>query len=100
MSYDLTIVIVTHNSAGTIGDLIASIPDAVGALACHVTVVDNGSTDHTRALLGAIPVESVLYQGNRGYAAGINTGVRASPIDSKAILVLNADVVLRPTSIE
>lgn len=99
MTTDVTIIIVTHNSEAVIRDLLESIPAALGGLSARVTVVDNASNDGTRSVLASIPNISVVHEANRGYAAGLNAGVRASPPDSSAILILNPDVVLRPNSV-
>lgn len=100
MSKDVTVVIVTHNSGAVVKDLVASIPGALGSLSAHITVVDNASTDDTREVLASLNNISVVLAVNLGYAAGINAGVRASPPDSKSILILNPDVILGPSCVE
>ena len=94
----LTVVIVTYNSAPVIGDLLDSLPAALGGLPAEVVVVDNGSADGTADLVAARGDCRVIRSANVGYAAGINRGVReASQAD--AILVLNPDVRLSPGSV-
>ena len=94
----LTVVIVTYNSAPVIGDLLDSLPAALGGLPAEVVVVDNGSADGTADLVAARGDCRVIRSANVGYAAGINRGVReASRAD--AILVLNPDVRLSPGSV-
>ncbi|HTR77150.1 MAG TPA: glycosyltransferase [Gemmatimonadaceae bacterium] len=74
----VSVVIPTHNRAGIVGRAIAS------ALAqtyptVEVVVVDDGSTDATEALVGAIPGRTTyLYQANAGVAAARNAGIASS----------------------
>jgi N-acetylglucosaminyl-diphospho-decaprenol L-rhamnosyltransferase len=95
---DLAVVIVTHNSAHVVGDLLGSLPAALGALTADVIVVDNASTDGTAELVAARPDCRVVRSANVGYAGGINRGVREA-MAAEAILVLNPDVTLRERSL-
>jgi N-acetylglucosaminyl-diphospho-decaprenol L-rhamnosyltransferase len=92
---DLAVVIVTYNSAHVVGELLDSVPAALDGLSADVVVVDNGSTDETPAVLDSRADCRVIRSTNRGYAAGINRGVRAAE-PAEAILILNPDVVLQP----
>ncbi len=95
---DLAVVIVTYNSAHVIGDLLDSLPRALGSRTADVVVVDNGSADGTADLVAARGDCTVIRSDNVGYAGGINRGVReAAP--ANAILVLNPDVRLTPGSL-
>jgi N-acetylglucosaminyl-diphospho-decaprenol L-rhamnosyltransferase len=95
---DVAVVVVTHNSAHVVGQLLDSIPAALAGLSADVVIVDSGSTDDTLGLLASRGERKVIASNNVGYAGGINLGVRtAEPSDS--ILVLNPDVVLAPGSI-
>ncbi len=99
MPTDVVIVVVTYNSAEVIGGLLASLPAALGDLRYHVTVVDNGSHDRTVEVLAASPwVHRVVRSTNVGYAAGVNSGVAASPA-APAIVILNPDARLEPLSV-
>ena len=86
----LDIVVVTYNSEGVVGDLLDSLPGALGDLDANVIVVDNGSTDNTVELLLNRGDCKVILSSNVGYAAGINRGVREGS-GAEAILVLNPD---------
>lgn len=94
---NVTLVIVTYNSAGVVGGLLTSIPVGLGNVRARVVVVDNGSTDNTiEAVSAAAPDALLIATGrNGGYAAGINAGVAAAE-PGTAILVLNPDVRLGP----
>jgi N-acetylglucosaminyl-diphospho-decaprenol L-rhamnosyltransferase len=94
---DVSIVIVAHNSAQVIGELLDSIPAALVGMSADVVVVDNASTDGTAELL-AERGQPVVRSPNVGFAGGINRGVRETA-DSDAILVLNPDVRLAAGSI-
>lgn len=95
---DLSIVIVTYNSVDVLGDLLSSLPAALGGISAEVLVVDNGSSDGTAEFAETHGSCKVIRSSNVGYAGGINLGVRrARP--AEAILVLNADVRLHPGSV-
>lgn len=99
MGLDVVAVIVTHNSANVVEDLLDSLPPAMADLRYHVTVVDNGSADRTVDIVRrCAAVDTVIRSSNLGYAAGLNSGVRASPA-SRAVLVLNPDARLEPMSV-
>ncbi len=95
MAVDLAIVVVTYNSAHVIDDLLDSLPAAVGALTVDVVVVDNGSSDDTPEVVGRRNDCTLIRSTNRGYSAGINTGVNAAQ-PARATLILNPDVRLLP----
>ena len=94
MQPSLDIVVATHNSEDLVGDLLDSLPGAVGDLDANVIVVDNGSTDNTVEVLLNRGDCKVIISSNVGYAAGINRGVREGS-GAEAILVLNPDTRLQ-----
>lgn len=99
---DVTIVVVTWNSADSIPRLLRSLPyacDGIGAY--ELVIADSGSTDNTLEVVRTqAPDVTVVPLGrNVGYAAGINAGVAAA-VPAPAILVLNADVWLEPGSVK
>jgi N-acetylglucosaminyl-diphospho-decaprenol L-rhamnosyltransferase len=95
---DLAVVVVTHNSAHVVGDLLDSLPAALDGLTADVVVVDSGSTDQTAEFLAARGGCRVIRSANVGYAGAINRGVRAA-MSAEAILVLNPDVRLQEKSV-
>lgn len=81
----LTILIPTLNEAGTVGDVLRSIPaDFAGA----VLVVDGGSTDATVAIARGLGFQ-VIEQRGRGLGDAIMTGVRSS--NAEVFVTLDAD---------
>jgi N-acetylglucosaminyl-diphospho-decaprenol L-rhamnosyltransferase len=95
---ELGIVVVTHNSAEVVGDLLDSLPPALAGLSADVVVVDNGSTDGTCDLLERRTDCTLVRERNRGYSAGLNRGMRAVACDGP-VLLLNPDVRMHPGSI-
>jgi N-acetylglucosaminyl-diphospho-decaprenol L-rhamnosyltransferase len=95
---DLEVIIVTYNSIHVIGDLLDSLPAALGGLTSDVIVVDNGSTDGTAEFVAARGGCRVVRSANVGYAGGINRGVREA-LSAEAILILNPDIRLREGSV-
>jgi N-acetylglucosaminyl-diphospho-decaprenol L-rhamnosyltransferase len=85
-------VIVTHNSAGSIGRCL----DALDKMAPSVepVVVDNASRDATlEEVRERNTVRLITNTENRGFAAGVNQGVKQS--HANFYLLLNPDVYLR-----
>jgi GT2 family glycosyltransferase len=83
-------VIVTHNSA----DVIEACLEALARMAPSWTaiVVDNASADQTVARVRSKGVKLIANLENRGFAAAVNQGVRAT--DAESVLLLNPDVTL------
>jgi GT2 family glycosyltransferase len=95
---DVGVVVVTYNSGGVIGPLLASLPDGLRGLTWQLVVVDNGSSDDTISLVEAGGYEAMALGANLGYAAAINRGLRRFP-KARSVLVLNPDVELQPDSV-
>ncbi|HVY08715.1 MAG TPA: glycosyltransferase family 2 protein [Mycobacteriales bacterium] len=86
-------VIVTWNSAATLGALLDSIQAQDGA-PHEVIVVDNASHDDTVALARRHPIGArvIANDTNRGLAAGNNQGLQAA--EGRHLVICNPDVVL------
>ena len=89
MSARVAAVIVTHNSADEIGRCLRSLSGVD-----EIVVVDNASADGSvRAAREARPDARVIANAdNRGFAAAVNQGVRAS--SAELVALLNPDVEL------
>lgn len=98
MSPELGVVVVTYNSAPVVGDLLDSLPAALGGLPAHVVVVDNGSTDDTCDIVERRTDCELVRAQNKGYSAGLNRGVQAVASDLP-VLLLNPDVRMHPGSV-
>ena len=87
---ELSVVIPALNEGASIGDLIAGLSRALGALriAFEVLVVDGGSTDGTPRWATEAGA-TVVRQGGRGYADALLTGFRAAR--GQYVLTMDAD---------
>lgn len=84
---ELQVVIVTWNSAGTIGRCLETCSHL------PVTVIDNASSDTTLEIVRRYPaVHRIVNAENRGFAAAVNQAITQS--DAEYILLLNPDVEL------
>jgi N-acetylglucosaminyl-diphospho-decaprenol L-rhamnosyltransferase len=95
---DVTVIVVTYNSAHVISDLLASLPAALDGLSADIVIVDNGSTDGTADLVAARGGCTVVRSTNVGYAGGINRGVREGS-GKGPLLILNPDLRLEPGAV-
>ncbi|WDR06227.1 glycosyltransferase family 2 protein [Devosia rhodophyticola] len=92
----LALVIVTYNSADTLGGLLDTLADGLEGLSnTEVVIADNASSDNSIALASAHPIcPRIIPTGrNGGYAAGINAAL--ATIEAGAdVLILNPDIRL------
>ena len=86
----IAIVIVTFNSGREIGPCLDA---ALASGAEAVVVVDNASTDDTIPEIGKRGARLIANSSNKGFAAGVNQGVRAT--SCPFVLLLNPDAVLK-----
>jgi GT2 family glycosyltransferase len=93
---DLAVVIVNYRTPEDVSASIASIERTGADIVAEIVVVDNASGDGSAALLRERhPAIRVLEQEeNRGFAAGVNAGFRAS--SAPHVLVLNPDTEVLP----
>lgn len=85
---DLTAVVVTYNSAGQVGALLR---DLAAASVPRTVVVDNCSSDDTRAVVRRAGCELIEAPGNLGYAGAINLAMHVVRPPGP-VLVLNPDL--------
>lgn len=95
----LTLQVVTWNSAEVIGALLASLRRQ-RMKDYRLTVIDNASTDRTREVVQQQAPKAALIQndGNKGFAAGHNQGIRIA--ETKYIAIVNPDVTFSGTALE
>ncbi|MDW8065786.1 MAG: glycosyltransferase family 2 protein [Anaerolineae bacterium] len=92
MDQALSLVILTYNTRELALRCLSGLYDAALARGWQVVVVDNGSTDGTAgAIANRFPgVELICSKRNRGFAAGMNMGLRRAR--GEIIILMNADV--------
>ena len=102
MTPDLSIIVLSWNVADLLAGCLRSLPDAAGKWweRTEVIVVDNASTDGSPKMVRAdFPHVRLLdLDVNLGFSGGNNAGILASR--GNYILLLNADTVAQPRSIE
>ena len=89
----VTVVISNHNYGRFVGGAIES---AIGQThaECEVIVVDDGSTDDSRIVIGRYADVETIFQENRGQAAAFNAGLARAGGD--VVIFLDADDMLAP----
>jgi N-acetylglucosaminyl-diphospho-decaprenol L-rhamnosyltransferase len=97
---DVTVSVVTFNSADVLPGLLSSLPSGLDGLSWRLVVADNDSVDDTVAVVGQLmPDATIVRMGcNAGYAAGVNAAIAAGG-EAAAFLVLNPDVRLGQGSV-
>lgn len=95
---ETTIVLVLHNKAALTLTCLRSIANTVGS-GVEVIIVDNNSTDETRALLGAVVGATViLNEENRHFLLACNQA--AEYAKGEYLLLLNNDAQLLPRALD
>jgi len=88
---ELAVVIVNHNAGAYLLRCLRSVLERSGDVELEIVVVDNASTDGSaEEAAAAFPQARLIRCENRGFAAGVNVGIRATSAPS--VLVLNPDV--------
>src|SRR4051794_13674366 len=97
---DLSVIIVNWNSAGYVRKCIASILAGTQKLKFEIIVIDSGSFDGCREMLGEEypDVRFIQTDTNCGFARANNIGFKASV--AKTILFLNPDTEVLGQAIE
>jgi N-acetylglucosaminyl-diphospho-decaprenol L-rhamnosyltransferase len=93
-------VVVTFESAATLGRCLAALRAAAPRRGLEIRVVDNASTDGSFALAESAlgPGGVIRMPANRGFAAGVNAGMMA--LETPWIAVLNPDVEVPPGGLD
>src|SRR5687767_3695723 len=94
-----SIVIATHNRADDLRKSLISLSQLSTSSGWEVIVVDNNSTDHTRAVVEALAPTypttlKYLFEKEQGRSAALNTGFRAA--EGHIILTTDDDVRVEP----
>jgi exopolysaccharide biosynthesis polyprenyl glycosylphosphotransferase len=96
---DLSIIVVTHESAREIGMCLASLRDVIGEVDAEVIVVDNASKDGTGDLVRREFPEVRLIEKVRRHGFSVNCNIGATAANGRHVLLLNPDTVTRPGSL-
>lgn len=89
---EITVVIVTYNSAAVLGDALVSVPDEVPAI-----VVDNASADGSARIAREHEARVIDAGENLGFGTACNRGAEAA--DTPFVLFLNPDARLLPQTL-
>lgn len=95
----VSIIIPAYNAAGYLKEAVDSALSQTYKN-CEVVVVDDGSTDGTKNVLGSHVADGrikYIYQPNKGLASARNTGIRAAK--GEFIALLDADDVFLPAKV-
>ena len=92
---EVSVIVVNYRTEQLTGRALAAARDAAGGLGVEEIVVDNGATEATAAALAEhAPRARVIPEpANRGFAAGVNAGVRAA--SAERLFILNSDAFCR-----
>ena len=96
---DLSVLIVTYNSARLIGPLLSRLQEDLAGVAAEVVVLDNASADGTAARVRREHpwVKLVASAANLGFAAGNNLAAKHAA--GRCLLLLNPDAIPAPGAI-
>lgn len=92
MENGLTVVIPAYNEAEAIGEVIRELLQKAPGV--KVLVVDDGSQDDTAAVAATAGATVIRHTFNRGYGAGVKTGIQAST--TEFVATYDADGQHRP----
>jgi GT2 family glycosyltransferase len=94
VSFDFSVIIVTHNSEAPLRNCLHRLNAASGGRPYELLIVDNASTDRSASLAREIAPQAriIVNRRNLGFAAGCNRG--AAQAAGKYLLFLNPDVEL------
>jgi len=100
----VSMVVPAYNEAGNLAMLVAEIEAAMSGVAhpYEVLIVEDGSTDDTRAVVKRLAAEkphikAIYFDGNYGQSAGLDAGIKAAA--GEYIVTLDADLQNDPADI-
>jgi hypothetical protein len=90
----ISVIVVTHNSCGPIGDCLRSIPAASARYSREVIVVDNRSADETVAIVRQLRPDAKVIENTKNIGFGRACNLAAQSAGGEYLLFLNPDAVL------
>ena len=91
----ISIIIPAYNEQASIGNVLAGLNE--WRARAEIIVVDDASTDHTGDIARAAGVRVIRHPHNKGYGAGLKTGIRAAAGD--IVVMMDADSEHDPAQI-
>jgi N-acetylglucosaminyl-diphospho-decaprenol L-rhamnosyltransferase len=95
---DLAVIVVSTNEGHWLRPCLASVLAQQGDCRLDLVVVDNDSTDDTRAVVSEFPQARVVRSTNHGFAHGNNRGVMTT--NARYVLFLNPDTEIKSGTFE
>src|SRR5262249_38896710 len=92
----ISVVLPVYNAAATLAECLTLLCNSSFA-DVEIVLVDDGSTDASRAIAASFPVRVVSTPGSIGPAAARNLGVRAAR--GSIVFFVDSDVMVRPDTI-
>lgn len=89
-----SVVVLTYNSAGTLGACLDTLIPQLAEAGANLVVVDNGSVDESLELATSRDVTTIDAGSNLGFAAGCNLG--AAGTAGEVLVFVNPDATLHP----
>jgi glycosyltransferase involved in cell wall biosynthesis len=87
MTPSISIIIPAYNEQASIGNVLTGLND--WRARAEIIVVDDASTDHTGEIARAAGVRVIRHPHNKGYGAGLKTGIRAA--SGEIVVMMDAD---------
>jgi glycosyltransferase involved in cell wall biosynthesis len=88
----VAVVMAAYNEAGSVGPVLATLPETVGGLAVRPVVIDDGSSDDTRAEAREAGALVGTHRHNLGQGDALRTGFAlAGRIGARVVVTMDAD---------
>ena len=100
MNIRLSVIIITWNAEQDVKQCLYSVLEAIASRVTEVIVVDNGSTDNTRAILESYGerINLFLLKKNNGVAVARNVGMAAAK--GEYIWILDVDTIVNKDAVD
>ncbi len=100
MKQKILVIVPAYNEAGTIGNVVRDIREAMSAFPADILVIDDGSSDGTAAEARAAGARVISQIQNMGYGYALRTGYQAAQSEGVDVVVqMDGDGQHAPSSI-